>query len=365
VLQRAAGDFLRHGDDRLNPAAKRATRDNDMRFSGILTCLALVAGVLPAADTLDIYVLDVEGGKAMIVRSPSGRTLLIDGGMPNARDLGRVAAAAEALHIQSFDVHLVTHYDVDHVGNVPAIYARFPSKLLVDHGPLLPNPGLAPINRKAAEAYLEFVAGKQRLSVKPGDRIPFEDVTITVVASNEEVIAKPLAGGGKPNAACPATRPDPVRGDDNAASIGTVWEFGKFRMADFGDLLQWAEIKLMCPANPIGAVDLLMVNHHGLDRSNAPALVHGLQPKAAIVNNGERKGISPEVARTLRTSPNLRDVWQLHYSTVAGTELNAPEQFLANMKAQDCEGRWIVVSARRDGSFTVTNSRNGFSKTYR
>jgi len=339
-----------------------------LKLFPVVTRLALAltfAALLPAADTLDIYVIDVEGGKAMIVRNPSGHTMMVDGGMPNERDLGRVTAAAKTLGIQQFDVYLITHYDVDHVGNVPAIFAQIPAKLFVDHGPLLPNPGLAPINRKAAEAYLAFIPGKQRLEVKPGDNIFFNDVAITVVASNEEMISNPLAEGGKPNAACPATMPEAIRGDDNAASIGTVWQFGKFRMADFGDLLQWAEIKLMCPNNPIGAVDLLMVNHHGLDRSNAPALVHGLQPKVAIVNNGERKGVSPDVAKTLRSSPGIQDIWQLHYSTTAGADLNAPEQQLANMKAQGCEGQWIKVSASRDGSFTVTNGRNGFAKTYK
>lgn len=339
-----------------------------MRLSSVPMCLAVVlafATLLPAADTLDVYVIDVEGGKAMIVRSPSGQTMVIDGGMPNDRDLQRVAAAATALRIEQFDVHLITHYDVDHVGNVPSIYGRFPAKLLVDHGPLLPNPKLAPINRKAADAYVAFLPGKKRLSVKPGDRIPFGDVAISVVASNEQVISRPPSGAGKANPACPAAAPDPIRGDDNAASIGTLWQFGKFRMADFGDLLQWAEIKLMCPSDPIGGVDLFMVNHHGLDRSNSAAMVHGLRPKVAIVNNGERKGISPDVARTLRTSPGIQDIWQLHYSQTAGPDLNAPEQFLANMTAQDCPGNWIKVSARRDGSFTVTNSRDNFSKTYR
>jgi competence protein ComEC len=186
-----------------------------------------------------------------------------------------------------------------------------------------------------------------------------------VVISNEAVISKPLAGAGQPNAACPATAPPSIRNDDNGSSIGALWQFGKFRMADLGDLLQWTEIKLMCPNNPMGTVDLFMVNHHGLDRSNSPAMVHGLQPKVAIVNNGERKGISPDVAKTLRSSPGIQDIWQLHYSTTAGPELNAPEQFLANMKAQDCQGYAIKISARRDGSFTVTNARNNFSKTYK
>ena len=158
--------------------------------------------------------------------------------------------------------------------------------------------------------------------------------------------------------------PEQVRGDDNAASIGTLWQFGKFRMADFGDMLQWVEVKLMCPNNPVGTVDLLMGSHHGLAVSNSAALVHALRPKATIINNGERKGIAPDVARIYRGSPGGLDVWQMHYSTMAGEEFNAPEQFIANMKQQDCQAFAIKVSARRDGSFTVTNLRNSFTKTY-
>ena len=328
--------------------------------------LALPFGsVLSAADTLDIYVLDVEGGKAMIVQNPSGQSMMIDGGMPIERDLKRVTAAATALGIKQFDVVLTTHYDVDHSGNVPPIAAQIPGKLYVDHGPLLPTAVLSPINVKSTDAYLAFVADKKRLSVKPGDIIPFQDVKITVLTSNEQVLSKPLPGAGKPNGACPAAKPEEVKMDDNAASIGTLWEFGKFRMADFGDLLRRVENDLMCPNNMVGTVGLFMANHHGLAVSNSPELVHALQPKTTIVNNGERKGLAPDAVKVWRSSPGLQDIWQLHSSSSAGAEFNAPEDFIANMKQQDCQGNWIKVSASRDGSFTVTNSRNKFSKTYK
>ncbi len=348
-------------------------------FSAFL-CLILALACAPAlraADTLDIWAIDVEGGKALIIKTPSGQAMMIDGGSPDMparagappqqkeRDLNRVAAAAAAAGVTEFDVHLVTHYDVDHVGNVPAIYNRFPAKLLVDHGPLLPNPKFASVNRNAADAYVAFLPGKKRLVVKPGDSIPLAGVKITVLTSNEEVIAKALPGAGKPNPACPATLLPPSRGDDNAASIGTLLEFGKFRMADFADALAWVEMKLMCPNNPVGTVDLLMGSHHGMAASSSPALIHALAPKAIITNNGERKGIAPEVVKTMRSSPGIEDIWQLHYSVTAGAELNAPEQFIANMKQQDCQGHSIKVTARRDGSFTMTNMRNNFSKTYK
>ncbi len=383
---------------------------------GLLACLGVgLAALIVSAqvsDTLDIWVIDVEGGKAVIAKNPSGQVMMIDGGMPDMagrggapgqpgrggapeaagggggavttpqsgalaapprppmqvekdRDLNRVVAAAKLAGVSAFDVYLVTHYDVDHSGNVPNIAGRFPAKLFVDHGPWLDNPKLGAMNKNAGDAYLAFVAEKQRLSVKPGDVIPFKDVKITVLTSNEEVINRPLTGGGKPNGACPTELLPPTKGDDNASSIGTLWEFGRFRMADFADLLQWVEMKLMCPNNPIGTVDLLMGSHHGMPASSSPALVHALRAKAIITNNGERKGIAPDVVKTLRSTPGGMDIWQLHYSTMAGPELNAPEDFIANMKQQDCQGFAIKISARRDGSFTVTNLRNNFSKTYK
>ena len=39
---------------------------------------------------------------------------------------------------------------------------------------------------------------------------------------------------------------------------------------------------------------------------------------------------------------------------------------IANLEdTADCQGHWIKASVDRDGAYTVTNSRNGFSKTYR
>jgi competence protein ComEC len=68
----------------------------------------------------------------------------------------------------------------------------------------------------------------------------------------------------------------------------------------------------------------------------------------------------------IKSSPGFEDLWQLHYSFAAGEEKNSPEQFIANMEQeQQCRGKMIKVSVQKDGSFTVTNARNDFSKTYK
>ena len=51
---------------------------------------ALVADQARSSKSLDIWVVDVEGGKAALYVTPTGQTALIDTGFPGARDLDRI-----------------------------------------------------------------------------------------------------------------------------------------------------------------------------------------------------------------------------------------------------------------------------------
>jgi hypothetical protein len=98
--------------------------------------------------------------------------------------------------------------------------------------------------------------------------------------------------------------------------------------------------------------------------SGPKAIVHGLRPRVAIMNNGAKKGGSPSAWSIVQTSPGLEALWQLHYSLAGGATHNVDPQRIANVE-EKCEGKGITVQVARDGSFTVTNERNGHSETYR
>jgi competence protein ComEC len=330
-----------------------------MRALALLSLLLVAASALRAGDKLDVLVIDTEGGKAMIVTTPGGENLLIDAGYPREddRDTNRIAAAAQEAGIREFDFVVATHYDADHSGNVARVDSRIPARAFIDHGALVAGC----TQDEHFKSYLAAIGGRKRLSLRPGDEIPVHGVKIKVVASGGEVLSRALPGAGQPNPLC-AGEPEATDVYDNAGSLGLLYELGRFRMLDLGDLLARQEHKLMCPQNRIGSVDVFMVSHHGFAVSNSARLVHALRPRVAIMNNGPQKGGDPQVFEILASSPGLRDLWQMHHAPRAERR-NAPERLIANLTA-DCQGKPIRISARRDGSFTVTNTRSSFSATY-
>jgi hypothetical protein len=105
------------------------------------------------------------------------------------------------------------------------------------------------------------------------------------------------------------------------------------------------------------------------------------------MNNGLRKGGQPSAMNVFLNSPGLEDLWQIHFAFLGGQEHNVPGMFIANLDEatvpvapmtppqpgtpvppalqHNGPAHWIKVSARADGSFTVTNGRNGLSKAYK
>jgi beta-lactamase superfamily II metal-dependent hydrolase len=336
-----------------------------VRIAAALLWSLLFVPAAPAARTLDVYVIDVEGGKAVLLVSPSGESMLFDAGWPgsNGRDVNRIVEAVQAAGLKQIDYLVISHYDIDHLGDVPLLVSKIPVRHFVDHGPLQSN-------GKGAEArytaYAEVRDKGDYSAVKPGDRIPIKGLDVTVVAAATKLLDKPLPGGGGANRLCATTPDKGERTEDleDNMSVGLLFTLGKFRMLDMADLEWFYDRKLMCPNNPIGTVDVYQVSIHGQDKGVSPALAQALHARVAIMGNGPRKGGAPETWPTLRNSPGMEDIWQVHYSMLGTAETNPPADFIANPDAA-CQGKWIKLSAQPDGTFTVTNSRNGFSKTYK
>jgi L-ascorbate metabolism protein UlaG (beta-lactamase superfamily) len=357
----------------------------------VLLLLGTVSVLAQAGrKTLDIYVVDVEGGNAVLFVTPSGESVLIDsgnGGAGAVRDAERIAATAKDAGVSRIDHFIATHYHNDHIGGLAELATRVPIAEFIDHGPnVQPNPA---VDTFLNGGYRELYSKAAHTVAKPGDRIQVAGLDWRIVTAAGQVIQNALQGRAVANRGCPAGPPQTgVNLTEDDQSLGSVIAFGKFRTIHLGDLTLNRQFDLMCPSNRLGTVDLLLAARHG--NVNADFMVNALNPRVIISNNGTRKGASPEAMKIFFSAPRVEDVWQVHVSQLAGQEYTVPGVFIANSVDQPLEAvpvapfvappqgqqappapvhngiaYYFKVAAQQDGSFTVTNGRNGFSKTYR
>lgn len=349
----------------------------------LLLVLLLVPSALLRAQSrnLDIYWVDVEGGAATLIVSPSGESMLIDTGFEvGDRDAKRIFAAAQQAGLKKIDHLVISHYHADHVGGLGALSKMIPIDRFYGRGD-----EIEPVNQKWLDIYRTASAGKRTI-VRPGDRIPIKGLEALVVSSDQKLIEKPLSGGG-PNALCATAERKAPAGPENQGMVGTMLTFGKFKLLALIDL-DWAkEMELVCPVNKLGTVTLYQTSRHGaFDGAGTPALLGAIRPQVAVVNNGPRKGlgqvdnsarsVTPAGATTapyerngyarLAKIPGIEGIWQGHLSLLdKDLSHNTSEDMIANLEeTADCKGHWIKASVEPSGRFTIVNGRNGFSKTY-
>ncbi len=337
---------------------------NTLRF--FVFALA-AAALLPAQSrNLDIYWIDTEGGAATLIVTPSGQSMLVDTGNPGPddRDPKRIFEVTKAIGLQKIDILVTTHYHGDHVGGAPALARMIPIAKFYDHGDSIE----ASNNAQTAKLWQDYqkISEGKRVIVKPGDKIPLKDVNVTVVTANGEVLAKPI-NGGRANDYCKDAQQKDTDKTENGRSTGFLLAYGKFKFLDVGDLTWDREMMLACPVNLVGTVTLFQATHHGFVNgiSGAPAMVWAAKPQVVVVNDGPRKGLEGDTFDVIGKIPGIEDVWQMHRALKNDAAHNTQEQLTANLEdTADCKGRWIKASIASDGKFTLTNSRNQFSKTY-
>jgi len=332
----------------------------------IACLLALFTASLTAAPNLELYFIDVEGGKSVLLVSPSGQSMLFDVGWPASNNrmasTERIVEAVHAAGLKRIDFLVISHFDVDHLGDVPQLAAKIPVDGIYDHGDYQTS------NPQAAQRFAPYAVLREKIG-HTVLKVPIKGVDVQVLSAGGQLMAKPLAGAGQRNALCDSYKQQDALASDieDNQSIGLLITSGKFRMLDLADLEAHHSHDLVCPDNLIGTVDVYNVNVHGQFKGIAPELVGTLHAPVIIQANGARKGADAQTWPVFQATPGPRgttkDIWQLHYSLNAGKDANPPEDFITNLEPSD-GFKWIRISAAKNGTFTVTNMRNGFSKRY-
>src|SRR6516225_6531860 len=217
----------------------------------VLTFGLLLFGVASAqaqTRSLDVYVVDVEGGNATLIVSQPGReSLLIDTGNAGAaapRDAGRIMDAIKDAGLQQIDHLIITHWHGDHFGGLAELAGKVPIREFIDHGPNVQPGELA--DTFLEKTYPKLYTNAKHTVAKPGDKIVMQGLDIRVVTAAGQTIRTPLPGAGMPNPYCASFKP----GENNAEdpqSVGIYMSYGKFRTIHLGDLTKNKEFELMCP----------------------------------------------------------------------------------------------------------------------
>lgn len=264
---------------------------------GLLLCLALfavpvgfLAGDLAAlapfgsGELLRVVVLAVGDGQAVLIRSPAGRHLLLDGGGGSPGLPGRspaagrdvVVPALRALGVRRLDAVILSHPHRDHLAGLLSVVATFPVGAVVDGAAGLAE-SLRAEDEEDAELYQSFrrllvARGVAAVAVRAGDRLDLGDGARLLFLHPPGRLGFPFEPGW------------------NSHSLVARLEFGRFSMLFLADI-GWKEGRLLAARRGAAlSSTVLLLPHHGAAASFDRSFLAAVAPRWAIASSGEGYG---------------------------------------------------------------------------
>ncbi len=228
----------------------------------------------PDAGKLRLTVLDVGQGDCLLLQTPQGRTVLIDGGGANDEktadqsDVGErvVLPFLRAQGIGHLDVLVITHPHGDHVGGLAAVLRQESVGVVLD-GTCLPYPS-------PAYAQVRALIQSQHITYMRAVR----GMTLQLDPAVRADILNPPAQGN-----IYGTTPDNSSVNNYSAVLRIG--YGRTHFLLDGDAQSEAE-QSMLAAIPDLSADVLKVGHHGAGNASTDAWLARVHPRYAAVSCG-------------------------------------------------------------------------------
>src|SRR4051794_10979190 len=258
-----------------------------------------------------IFFVDVGTGASTLIVSPTGKTLLVDGGPPGSG--AKISGLLATLGITTIDFTVITHYHIDHMGGmIEVLNAGKVAGTSFDNGddPSVQPPGTSTSPISTRGTYLNYVAatiagGAIRQTAVPGTVIDLGGgMRATIVAAGGRFVS----GGSVP-----------ITTDDlNSESISTLIEYNNFDYLVSGDLTGGGSTSTAKTpdvetyvAQMVGDVDVVQLDHHGSTTANNQGFLSALKAEVAFAQTGDNNGFghpNRETANKFLNTPDTAGV---------------------------------------------------------
>lgn len=242
-------------------------------FAIIFTSLFLLVGIFFFQNAkfndgkLHVIICDVGQGDGILIRTPNGSDILVDGGPDDA--ILNCLANHMPFWDRTIELMVLTHPHVDHAAGLVSVLKRYTVLHFVTEKVL---------GSTATYERLEDELAAQKLSAQylfSGDRIDLTDKTelLTLWPSREWLNLSELQAKNEPNL------------DLNGFCLVQLFTYGNFTLLLTGDASSVSEDKI---AAEVGKVDVLKVPHHGSKTGMSDYFLSQINPAIAIISVGAR-----------------------------------------------------------------------------
>ncbi len=229
----------------------------------LLLCLFLLAGCTEAVKTekipvtagheMQVHFIDVGQGDSILIESPSGKTMLIDGGVKGAGQL--IVSYLKELGINKLDIVVATHPDADHIGGLIPVLDNMTIEQFYDSGKVHTSQTFEEMLTRIDEKNIPYHVPKI------GDDIEFDkDVNVKILNANDQAT------------------------DNNDASIVLKMTYGNVSFLLTGDAGVALEKEML--QYDVKAT-VLKAGHHGSNTSSSEEFIQAVKPEVTILSYGE------------------------------------------------------------------------------
>lgn len=229
----------------------------------LLLCIFLLAGCTEAVKTekipvtagheMQVHFIDVGQGDSILIESPSGKTMLIDGGVKGAGQ--QIVSYLKELGINKLDIVVATHPDADHIGGLIPVLDNMMIEQFYDSGKVHTSQTFEEMLTRIDEKNIPYHVPKI------GDDIEFDkDVNVKVLNANDQAT------------------------DNNDASIVLKMTYGNVSFLLTGDAGVALEKEML--QYDVKAT-VLKAGHHGSNTSSSEEFIQAVKPEVTILSYGE------------------------------------------------------------------------------